>query len=235
MWASVQICSRSVNGCLWLSPCMSHWGPVSTMTRDQSMVASGCLPACPIEGQCSQSARSVNGCLRLSPWMSHCGPVSTITRDQSMDASGYLPVCPIEGQCPQSLNQSMAASGCLPACPIKNWALLMHMFEVQSSVEDGWHLTNPWWNCMVGVSRWWWVMLVAWVWRWCTRDLGHLCWLELEGEGCMFYLLYPQIICPILDILVFLVTRQQLGLLIRGVNGLETLRSKNALWNLLPT
>ena len=32
--------------------------------------------------------------------------------------------------------------------------------------------------------------------------------------------------CPILDILVFPVKGQQLGLLIRGVNGLETLRSK---------
>ena len=46
--------------------------------------------------------------------------------------------------------------------------------------------------------------------------LGHLCWLELEGEGCMFYLLYPLIICPILDILMLQVTGQQLGLLIRG-------------------
>ena len=26
----------------------------------------------------------------------------------------------------------MAASGCLPACPIEEWALLMHMFDVQS-------------------------------------------------------------------------------------------------------
>ena len=87
--ASVHNHSRSVNGCLRLFPCM----PVSTITRDQSMAASGCLPACPIEGQCPQSleisqwlpqavslhaplrarvqnhSRSVNGCLRLSSCM----------------------------------------------------------------------------------------------------------------------------------------------------------------------
>ena len=122
------------------------------------MVASGCFPACPIEGQCPNHSRSVNGCLRLSPCMPHCGPVSTITRDQSMVASGCLPACPIEGQCVQSLeisqwvprlspcmphcgpvctitrDQSMVSPGCLPACPIEEWALLMHMFEVQSRI-----------------------------------------------------------------------------------------------------
>ena len=56
-----------------------------------------------------------------------------------------------------------------------------------------------------------------------------MCWLVLEDEGCMLYLLYPLIICPILDILLFPVPGQQLGLLIRGVNRLETLGQKCSL------
>ena len=76
------------------------------------------------------------------------------------------------------VTQSMGASGRLLACPIVDQASLMHMIEVQSSVEDVWHFTNPWWNCVVGISWWWWVMLVVCIWRWCTRDLGHMCWLE---------------------------------------------------------
>ena len=156
--ASVHNHSRSVNGCLRLSPCMPHWGSVATIIRDQSMVASDCLPACPIEGQCPQSleisqwlpqavslhaplrasghnhSRSVNGCLWLSPCMPHCGPVFIITQ-----------------------YQSMAASGCLPACPIQEWALLMHMFEVQSREIDSWTLPThggTLWLVYLGDDEW---------------------------------------------------------------------------------
>ena len=101
---------------------------MSTLTRDQSMVASGCLPACPIEGQCPQS-------LEISQWMplavSLHAPLRAsvhITRDQSMVASGCLLRASVHNHS-QSVNGCL---GCLPACPIEEWALLMHMFEVWS-------------------------------------------------------------------------------------------------------
>ena len=76
-------------------------------------------------------------------------------------------------------------------------------------------------------------MLVACKWRWCTRDLGLLCRLELEGEGYLFYLPYPLIMHSILDILMLQVTRQQLGLLIRGWEWVGNPKVKNALSNVL--
>ena len=84
------------------------------ITRDQSMDVSGCLPVCPIEGQCPIS-------LEISQWLplvvSLHGPLRVsvqITRDQSMVASSCLPAWPIEGQCP---NHSRSINGCLRLSP----------------------------------------------------------------------------------------------------------------------